>query len=420
VIINGTTVTVHVPQGSDDDSTQFSFQVVVENGAGPLPSPVMINTDRVNSCAPTQSGAVVCSGQQGTVDLVPAGGAPPPPTILPLSGGTPPRIEYAAGDCIGCGAMVDDSLNLGIISSGLGFIPVNLPNKSVGAPIAVNGTYSDEVPGAVFGYDKINHRILSANYQVTDAQFNQTPPRFQIVDISNPANPLIYEFAKAPAFFNKNGRTCATNIVSDTLPDTTAIDTSTNIAYVTFHTKSACFRSPPNDIAMFDMSRATFNNTNHTWDTPSTLIQSITGTGLNGIDPISVDSNSHLALVSAGDNNFGVLVLPTTSGVGANLAITDYINALMPNDPDGNPWVGWDIPNGLATYVSPNSGKVIGVMMNHPMSGGMFFGSTYLALVDMQGLLNPALRDKSPGNGHKIDRGVNLLTSGLVSFVKVK
>lgn len=419
--VSGTTVVVTVPQGSDDNGTQTAYQVEVE-GASPLPSPTLVTTDRVNSCAPTASGQVVCSGQGGTVDLIPAGAATSP-TILHISSSTIPTLEYAIGDCQGCGAMVDDALGTAIISSGLGYDLLNLSDNTFASPIALATTNNGkEAPGVDFGYDKVNHLILSANYQVTNLMsFMQSNPDFQVINISNPATPLLYSFAQAQPtgqFFNHNGRVCGASpeseTPSDSLPETTAIDTSTNIAYVTFHTKAACFNDPPDDIAMFDMSKATFNSITHTWNTPNTLIQSITGTGLNGIDPIAVDSHTHLALVSAGDNNFGVLVLPTST---ASLTITDWVNALMPNDPSNVAWSGWHSPGGLATYVSPTTGKVIGVLMNNPSSSGGYTGSTYLALVDMQGLLN-ATRD--PTSAHKVDGSVNLTSSGLVTFIQVK
>jgi hypothetical protein len=407
-------VTVYVPLGSDDNNTHGAMQVVVE-GASPLPTPSLIAADRVNSCTPSSSGEVVCSGQGGSVDLIPAGGATP--NILPLSSGAVPDINYATGDCQGCGAMVDDLLSpaLAVVASGLGYVPVDLSNSTVGNPIATNGNNADEAVGANFGYDMVNHLILSANYTVDpNNNFNQTPPHFQIINIANPASPVAFELANDQTFFVNNGRSCATTAHPDELPDVTALDSSAHIAYVTFHTPSACFNAPANDIAMFDLSQAVFTpGTPNTWDTPAKTIQSITGTGINGIDPISVESTHHLALVAAGDNNFGVLQLPSS---GASLVISDWVNALMPNDPNGVVWNGWHQPSGLATYVSPATGHVMGVLMNNPVANT---GSTFLAIVDMDNLLNPAvtLRDPSPGNEHKVDSSVNLVTSGLVRFV---
>jgi hypothetical protein len=424
VIVQGATVTVYAPLGSDDNGTTGTMQVVVENGATVLPTPALIATDRVNSCTPAVSGEVVCSGQGGTVDLIPAGGGAP--NIVAL-GSTVTGINYEAGSCAGCGALVDDAMNLAIISSGLGFIPVDLLTSTVGTPIAVNNAPADpnEVPGVDFGYDMANHLILSANYQVTNPPTATTSlPHFQIINVSTPASPLISELANDQAFFVSNGRTCTGNNTtdpSDAIPETTALDTSTHIAYVTFHTPSDCFNAPPNDIAMFDLSQVVFtagtNGAANTWDTPSKTIQAITGTALNGIDPISVESVHHLALVAAGDNNFGVLQLPASSGLGTTLSIPDWVNASMPNDPNAVPWVGWHQNNGLATYVSPNTGKVMGVLMNNPMTNGQFTGSTYLAIVDMDGLLT-ATRDTF--ETHKVAATVDLLATGLVRFVKVQ
>ncbi len=416
VAISGTTVTVYVPLGSDDNNTHGAVQVVVE-GPSPQQTPALIGADRVNSCTPSSSGEVVCSGQGGSVDVIPSGGGSP--IIQALSAGTVPTINFTTGDCMGCGAMVDDLLTppLGIIASGLGYVPVDLSNNTLLSPIATNVNNADEAVGVNFGYDMAHHLILSANYTVDpNNNFAQTPPHFQIINISNPATPVVYELANDQAFLLTNNRTCNNGAAhNDKLPETTALDTSTGIAYVTFHTPSDCFGAPPNDIAMFDLSQAVFTNgTPNTWDTPAKNIQSITGTALNGIDPISVEAVHHLALVSAGDSNFGVLQLPSS---GADLTISDWVNAQMPNDPDNVAWAGWHQPNGLATYVSPTTGKVMGVLMNNQAGG-----STYLAIVNLDDLLNPALtaRDPSPGNGHKVDGSVDLVGSGIVRFVKVQ
>ena len=417
VFISGTTtVNAFVPEGSDNLSNTGTYQVVIESAASPLPSPTLITTDRVNSCAPSVTGQVVCSGQTGTVDLVPA--AATSPTIQSISP-LPNSVNYADGDCIACGAMVDDVLGLSIVSTGSGFLPVTLSNGTLGSLIATNtnsatGPDPNEVPGMDFGYDAMHHRILSANFQVTSVSmgFMTSTPHFQIIDISTPASPVVYDLTNDFNIFEGNSRTCGSPpSPSDDLPDTTAYDTSTQIAYVSFHNKATCNATPPDDIAMFDMSQATFNATTHEWTTPSFLIQSITGTALNGIDSISVESKNHLAMLSGGDNNIGVLQLPAASGGNsASLAVTDWVNANMPNDPDGVAWSGWGEPNGVATYVSPNTGKVIGVLMNNPAGGG---GSTYLALIDMEALL-AAPRDTPP---HQI---LTPISSPIVTFVKIK
>ena len=417
--ILGTTVTVTVPFGSDATSTTGAAQVVIENGgATPLPTPAVISTDRVNSCTPAMTGEVVCSGQTGTIDLIPFGASSS--NIITLPGPITP-VNYDDGVCIGCGAMVDDSLDLGIIASGNGFFPINLGTNALSTVIPTNSAHADEEVGVNFGYDQINHLILSANYTVNpNNNFASTPAHFQIINISTPSSPVTYELANDQAFFNQVSHTCTSSmggtIQSDIFPETAAIDTTTNIVYVTFHTPSACFSNPPNDIALFDMSQATFTQgmtaATTTWTSAGMQIQTLTGVGnLNGIDPISVEPTNHVAVVSGGGAPFGALQLPSTSGTGTP-AIVDWVSAVMPNDPSSAAWNGWTSPNGLATYVSPNTSKPMGVFMN----GGASAAPTYLAIVDINALL-AATRDSS---NHKVASSVNLLTSGIVSFVPVQ
>ncbi len=413
-------MTAYVPYGSDGNGTTTTAQVVIENGASPLPSPVVIATDRVLSCTPATSGEVVCAGQEGTVDLIPANSSPvqivtPPSPVV--------SNNYTGGDCVNCGALVDNMLNIGIIGSGSGYLSINLADGSFNPVISTtNNAGVNEPIGIGFGYDLVHHKILSANYDADPTMnFMSSPPHFQVIDISTPAVPVLYDLANDQAFFKSSLRTCTTNsdgpVFNDVLPDTTAIDTSTNIAYVTFHTPSSCFSNPPNDIALFDMSQASFTlgsgSTNNTWDTTGKNIESIVGIGLNGIDPISVESNNHVAIVAGGSTAFGALQLPSTSGTGTP-AIVDYVGANMPNDPNGVAWTGWGQPSGLATYVSPMTNRPFGVMMNSPGGGK----PTFLAIVDINALLAAPRDNGMNGSVHMVAAdGSNLVTEGIVRFV---
>ncbi len=420
IIITGKTVTAYVPYGSISNATTTAAQVVIENGASPLPSPALIATDRVLSCTPAESGETVCAGQGGTVDLIPADGSP----VQIVTPSTPFTVnEYAGGDCVNCGALVDDMLGLGIIANGNGYLSLNLADGSFNPIISTTNNAGENEPvGVDFGYDVVHHKILSANYDVNVAMnFASSPPHFQVIDISTPATPVLYDLANDQAFFVSSSRTCATDsngpVFNDVLPEVTAIDTSTDIAYVTFHTPSSCFNNPPNDIALFDMSQATFTlgsgSTNNSWDTAGKNIQSLADLGVNGIDPISVEPNNHVAMVAGGSTAFGALQLPSTSGSGTP-AIVDYVGANMPNDPTGVAWTGWSQPSGLATYVSPNTYRPYGVMLNSPAGGK----PTFLAIVDIEALLAAPRDNGMNGSVHMVAAdGINLVTEGIVRFV---
>jgi hypothetical protein len=417
VAISGTNVSALVPFGSDDTNPVDAAQVPIESASGTLAASAIVTTDRVNSCATFAStGASMCSGQSGTVDFLAGGGS----TATRMSDNyTNGGNEYTGGDCAACGIAVDDFLATGILASSGGFQLLNPANDSIGAPIPGN---NEPVP-VDFGYDPVGHRILSANYVVTNpTTFGSSTPEFEIFNLFRSSNE-VFELLNDTAFFEPSGSTCTGSggtSQRDILPDTTAIDTSTNIAYVTFHTPSNCFTAPIEDIALFDLSQATFTTSGGVggWTTAGKQIQTLTGLTFGGVTAISVVSGAHVAIISGefSSNLVGALKLPATSGSGTP-AIADWVEAQMPNDPSGNPWLDWHQPDGLGSYTSPNNGKAYGVMMNFGTNASSApIGPTYLAIVDLNALLS-APRDST---NHVVASTVNLTTSGIVRFVKVQ
>jgi hypothetical protein len=436
VIISGTTVTAYIPLSTDNFAAPGFGQAVIENGANPLPGPATYTADRVGSCTPASSGEVVCSEGNALgvaqFDLVPASTSTTAATIVPSSSSG--VIDYLPGECSGCGALVDNtlgtgSLGLGILSASAGFFTLDLGNIA-NTPLGPITTNPNELPGANFGYDATHHRILNANYQITNVQSGaSTPPHFQIIDITTPASPLVYDLTNDQTFFLPGtvGTQCNGANNDNQFPETTAFDSGNNIdiAYVSFHTPPNCQNTPANTVALFDMTQATFTpgtaGASGTWDTPGKQIQALTDFSVNGVDVISIEPTNHLAIVAGGAAPFGALELPKTSGTGTP-AITDWVSANMPNDPDGTPWNGWSLPDGVATYVSPNTGKTTGLMLNSLVNGSSVRTgiARYAALVDINALL--ALpRDQV--NGHQVlgtSDGQALVTNNVVKFVLVR
>jgi hypothetical protein len=436
VIITGDTVTAYVPLATDSFAAAGLNQAVIENGANPLPGASGYSANRVNSCTPASTGEVVCSEGNALgvaqFDLIPAGVSTT--AVTSIASSSTGAINYVPGECSGCGMLVDSGLGTGgaglaIMAASGGFFTLDLGNVA-NTPAGPIATSPSEPPGANFGYDATNHRILNANYEVTNlAPLTSTAPLFQIIDITNPASPLAYDLNNAAGFFEPgppficsgNGNTDPDN----EFPETTAIDEGTNIAYVSFHTPPDCQNTPGNTLALFDLSQATFTpgtaGASGSWDTTGKQIQVLTDFSVNGVDPISIEPNNHVAIVSGGLTPFGALQLPTTSGTGTP-AITDWVSADMPNDPDGTPWNGWSLPDGVATYVSPNSGKPIGLMLNslEDGSGNRTGLARYAALVDIEALL--ALPRDQVG-GHQVlgtSDGQALVTAKVVTFVLVR
>lgn len=176
--ISGTNVSALVPFGSDDSDPVDAAKVPIESASGTLAAPTIITSDRVNACATFLSTSVsICSGQAGTVDFLASGAIS---ANVVSDGVSANPNEYTGGDCAGCGIAADDFLATGILASNGGFQLVNPANNSIGAPIAGN---NEPVP-VDFGYDPVGHRILSANYVVTDSStFASSPPHFEIFNL---------------------------------------------------------------------------------------------------------------------------------------------------------------------------------------------------------------------------------------------
>ena len=142
----------------------------------------------------------------------------------------------------------------------------------------------------------------------------------------------------------------------------------------------------------------------------------------SGLDGIAVAPGTHLGLV-IGEfplpdppneaNAVMAIQLPSNSGIGTP-ALQDYVVAVMPNDPQGNVFsVGCD-PHTVAAYVSPNTGKALGLVTDYGLTN-CYSGGTpqYVALIDLQGLLNAP---RLPGV-HTVDPSYDLVANGIVTFV---
>ena len=412
--ISGTTVTVFVPFASDNHLRNGVAEAVIESATTPIPSPIFLRTGFTNSCAVSQtSGEAICSGLFGRSFVI----NPPSTQVNAFSTGLKGRIHFSGGDCTNCGVAMDDGLGLAIISTDQGYLPLQLSPRQLLPIISTNG----EAISGQFGYDPVNHRILSPNYQILDLHhFRTGPPHFQVIDINGTTQ--LFDLANDQAFF-VNGNTCnggtSGMLNRDVVPDSGAIDTATNIAYVTFRSRSDC--TGPNtveDIGLFDLSQATFTagSPAGTWDTPGKQIETLSELQQdfeNGITGIAVVSPQHLAVIAdrregSGGVGFGALRLPATSGSGTP-AIVDWVQANMPNDPKGKAWQMSFMPNGVAAYTSPNTGRAMGVVMNE--------ARTFVAVVDLEGLLDAT---RQMGTSHTLSSSVDLAGSGIVRFVSIR
>ena len=419
VLVSGTTVSVVIPEGSDNSLRGGAVGAVVEQATGPLPSPFAIKIGFGNSCASSPAtGTTVCSALLASSYLV----SPPNNKVTGFKTGATKFIHFTGGDCVNCGTAIDDTLNLGIISTSIGYLPVQLSPFQVKPLLSTNTA----VISGDFGYDPVNHRIISPSYQILDLRhFNTGNIHFQIIDATNGT---IFELTDNPnvqppgtVFFDQGS--CQPDKgppinQRDGLPDSAAYDTVTGIAYVTFRSPSACRgANTVEDIGLVDLTQASFDSFNNVWSTSAKQIQTLTEmTNLgNGITGIAVVPGQSFAIVddqretSFGNLGFGVLRLPSTSGSGTP-SIPDWVQANMPaKDPSNHPWQMAFMPNGVAAYTSPNTGKAMGILVNR--------ARTFVALVDIVALLNA---NRLAGTQHTVDPTVDLVASKIVQFVSLR
>jgi hypothetical protein len=209
---------------------------------------------------------------------------------------------------------------------------------------------------------------------------------YQLVNISKGTDPTTAAVfnnvvTPRPGEFDSAGEDCTTGIALSTIEFT-------------------------GDLFIADLTQAKFTpGTPGTWtDTASKVVNFPEfDTFEAGTCGIAVAPSTHFAIVTGefGGNLEGVVELPATSGTGTP-SFPDYVAFTVPNNPDGSTFsMGFD-PHTVTAYVSPNTGRALGVITDGNLS--------FLAVIDLDGLL------KAPRTGHTVN---SPLPAGLVTFVKL-
>ena len=422
VLVSGDNVSLFVPNSTDNSLKMGAVLKIIESATGVLPKTVRLGTGYANACAASPAtGIAVCSTAFGNPNII----RPPKNKVAGFMSGASKLIHFTGGSCATCGVVIDVNLLLpstpngaggvptAVIATSKGYLPVQLSPLKL-QPIISTG---NDVISGNFGYDPVDHLILSPNYRLLNFKtFESQNPDYQILRISDGA---AFTLADAGDFFNTRGK-CDTNsggtTQRDALPDSGAYDPTTQIAYGTFRSPADCSSDVVEDIALLDLSQATFNSMDGTWSTPGKQIQTLSEMSnlRNGITGIAIVPGQHLAILAdrfelfGGAGGFGALSLPTTSGSG-NPAIQDWVQAQMPNDPSGKPWAMSYEPNGLTAYASPNTGAGMGVIINRTR--------TYAAVIDVAGLL---AGQRQNGTQHTLSSSVDLVANGIVRFVDIR
>jgi hypothetical protein len=387
-LVNGSNVTAYVPNGNWISSQTGILVVPIE--PSPVGAPSSIATpSTVNSCSANPvTGQTVCTGNDTKVYLISGS-----KLSTTLTSGATGGASFSGGTCENCGVAINAVTNTAVITigdssapSGSGLQFLDLTTNAFSAPLAAAHEISEDVL-----WDPGRNLILSPDEQGT----------YDLFDTSKTA-PVELGYAVGGQL------------------DSAAEDCLTGIALSTDEFTSNLF--------LTDLTQAKFSpGSPGTWTAPSQFLN------ISDFDPyapfeagtdgIAVAPGTHLGLATGefpappnDGNAIIVFQLPSSSGKGTP-AFVDWVVAVLPNDPKGNPFsMGCD-PHTVTAYISPSTGKALGLISDYGAVSCDAGGTPqYLGLIDLQGMLNAP---RTPGT-HTVKPTFNFISSGVVSFVKTK
>ncbi len=386
VLLGPSSVTAYIPNGNWG-TTQTGVQVVPIEPPG---TPQSIATPGVaNSCASNSTtGQTVCTANNTDVYLITG-------TTLngTLTSGSTGTTDFSGGGCYNCGVAIDSYTNTAVIGMGLAGAPsgtgiqlLNLANNTFSAPVPATNEVSEDVL-----WDPIRKLILS-------------PGEDGVYDIYQ------LQSGSTPEFGNNIGGTL----------DSAGEDCTTGIALATDEYTSS--------LVLTDLTQAVYTSGSPgSWTAPLQFVNlpewDPYDASESGTDGIAVATGTHLGIMTgefpfppSQANAIMAMELPSTSGTGTP-ALQDYAVALMPNDPSGYPFsVGCD-PHTVTAYVSPVSGKALGLLTDYgPVTCYANGTPQYVAVVDLQAMLNAP----RVAGTHNVDPSYDLVANQIVSFVSVR
>ena len=379
VLVQGGVAVAYIPNGSWSESG-IGVDVVPIEGAAPPRAFIDTAGNPVNSCSSNWiTGTTVCSGNGTDVYIING-------TTLSsvVNSGGFGQSYFSGGDCLNCGVAIDAATNQAVIETsageGLGGMQfLDLGTNTFEPLISVPQFTSENI-----AVDPVLNLVLSPN-----EGYNSDAPDYQLLQFT-PGTTANQLFNQAN-YSTYGGQTY----------DSAGLDCTTHIAISTEEFTGM--------LAIFDLTQATFDTTAGTWTAPSTNQEFPEFDGLGaGTSGMAVAPGSHLAIIAGefGGNEFGVVQLPSNSGTGTP-AVLDYVAAYVPTEPNGNFFENGLDPHTVTAYVSSNTGKALGLLVDDPRN--------YVALIDLQALLNAP---RQPGSNY-VDPSVDLVGTGIITFISI-
>jgi len=377
----------------------------------------------VNSCAEVTSGTFVSGSSNPEAVCVANGtdiylidGTTLVQTLSSAAGTN--QIGFSGGSCSTCGVVVDAASGNALISEATadgfgGFQVLNLATRTLSGVI---GLGPNDGIAEHFAIVPVSAGLFLALSPTEDIE-GPIGPDYDIIAISPPAAGR--SLADAIFEFSGSAQLMADDVNGSPggeLEDTASLD-STGIIYA--------LDENTGDLFLADLTQATINTstaapyTPLTWNAPS-QVQNLAELSQGDVCGMAVAYGAHEALVEEefGADLIGAIKLPSSSGSGTPAA-SDWVAAIMPNDPSMNPWANPLDPHGLtaafASYAVTTTGITAGTP--HGFSLLMNDARTYVAVIDLDALLAAPRMATSGSGSHTIDPNFDLVANDVISFV---
>jgi Metallo-peptidase family M12B Reprolysin-like len=384
-------VTAYVPNGSWS-TTNTGVQVLqIEPATSPALLAAIPTTDVINSCASNSvTGQTICTANNANVYLLSG-----TRVAQSVSSGATGTAQFSGGFCQNCGVAINQTTNTAAITMGLSSAAsgTGLQFLDLGT-----GNFATPVPAV----NQIAEGIVwdaGRNLLLSPSELNLNIGNSGIFDLfDTSALPSVPEYANTVSEGGGNVEL-----------DSAAEDCTTGIALATNELQKKLY------IADLTQLQKTTGAPTGTWSVGTAQnFPVLAGVSDNSppVTGIAVAPGSHLAVVASefGGNQFSILQLPATSGMGTP-ALVDQVAAGLPLTPDGVPWSQGFDPHAVTAYVSPNDGKAYAVLANAPFcsSTSSYLAPSFLAVIDMAGVL------AAPRTGNNVN--YDLVGNGIVRYV---
>jgi hypothetical protein len=287
---------------------------------------------------------------------------------LSLDGG---RSQFSGGGGFVNGIVADPEHNQAILAVWNGFAYIDLKTKTVTG-------FTVTAPSENYGFDSVRELVLAPFYDCTQSlDQNGMPPAICSTYVAGNGMPMMAGLnvirlvgdAGIPYTYQNPNAADPTNPVG-TKPDSASIDTATGLAVVPDEGGGTQY--------ILDMSKATYDDTGHTFTAPvkSSIFLSETG--------VAVESSSHLAFWES-EYSSGV------AAVDLNAAYNSGgipVEAQMPSPPPGtNSWSNLGDPHGVAVTTGIQSGSPVGFVVDDSSDQGVG-SSVWVARVDLPKMIS--------------------------------